>query len=94
MNGYAESNHSSASEGAGKRKTARRRFPRRKVCRFCVEKVVYIDFKNYRMLRDFLTERGKVMPRRITGNCAHHQRLLTMAIKRSRNIALLSFTKR
>ncbi len=72
----------------------RRRFPRRKVCRFCVEGVKYIDFKNYRLLRDFLTERGKIMPRRITGNCAHHQRMLTTAIKRARNIALLSFVRK
>ncbi len=75
-----------------RRRFSRRRFSRRKVCRFCVDKVVYIDFKNYRLLKDFLTERGKIIPRRITGNCARHQRMLTTAIKRSRNIALLSFT--
>lgn len=75
-----------------RRRFSRRRFSRRKVCRFCVDKVVYIDFKNYRLLRDFLTERGKIIPRRITGNCARHQRMLTTSIKRSRNIALLSFT--
>jgi small subunit ribosomal protein S18 len=69
----------------------RRRFPRRKVCRFCVDKVKYIDFKNYRTLRDFITERGKIMPRRITGTCAFHQRMLTTAIKRARNMALISF---
>ncbi len=72
----------------------RRRFSRRKVCRFCVGKVKYIDYKNYRLLKDFLTERGKIMPRRITGTCAGHQRMLTNAIKRSRNMALLSFTQR
>ena len=80
--------------GMQKRRPLRRGFRRRKVCRFCVDKVVYIDYKNYRLLRDFLTERGKIMPRRITGNCAGHQRMLTRAIKQSRNIALLSFTRR
>ncbi len=72
----------------------KRRFSRRKVCRFCVDSVKYIDFKNYRMLKEFLTERGKIMPRRITGTCANHQRMLTTAIKRARNMALLSFTHR
>ncbi len=80
--------------GAQRRRFSRRRFPRRKVCRFCQEKVQYIDFKNYRLLRDFLTERGKIMPRRITGNCAKHQRALTTAIKRARNVALIAFTHR
>ncbi len=98
--GYSGSrSYSRPSGGQGgprgqRRPMRRRRFPRRKVCRFCVEGVKYIDFKNYRMLRDFLTERGKIMPRRITGNCAHHQRMLTTAIKRARNIALLSFVHR
>ena len=72
----------------------RRRFPRRKVCRFCVDHVHYIDFKNYRLLREFLTERGKIMPRRITGTCAFHQRMLTTAIKRARTMALISFVHR
>lgn len=86
---------SGSNETRGRRPSGpRRRFSRRKVCRFCVEGVKYIDFKNYRMLKDFLTERGKIMPRRITGTCAHHQRMLTTAIKRARNMALLSFTHR
>ncbi len=83
-----------SSSGPPRRRPFRRSFPRKKVCRFCAEKVVYIDYKNYRMLKDFLTERGKIIPRRISGNCAHHQRMLTQAIKRARNIALLSFVHR
>lgn len=71
-----------------------RRFPRRKVCEFCVNKSRYIDYKEYRLLRGYITERGKVIPRRISGACAKHQRMLTMAIKRARDIALLSFVKR
>ncbi len=80
--------------GPPKRRPFRRSFPRRKVCRFCAEKVAYIDYKNYRLLKDFLTERGKIIPRRISGNCAVHQRMLTRAIKRARNIALVSFVHR
>lgn len=82
------------SGGAPKKKFQRRRFSRKKVCRFCEQKTVYIDFKNYRMLREFLTERGKIVPRRITGTCAKHQRMLTISIKQARNIALLAFTHR
>lgn len=72
----------------------RRRFPRRKVSRFTEEKTLYIDYKNYRVLRDFVTERGKIMPRRITGNTARHQRMLTTAIKRARFMALIAYTHR
>ena len=71
-----------------------RRFSRRKVCRFCVDHTLYIDFKGYRMLRDFVTERGKIIPRRISGNCAKHQRMLSTAVKRARMTALLGFTHR
>ncbi len=70
----------------------RRRFGRRKACRFCVDKVTYIDYKDIKRLRSLITERGKILPRRISGNCAPHQRQLTSAIKRSRNIALMPFT--
>jgi small subunit ribosomal protein S18 len=71
----------------------RRRGPvRRKVCRFCAEKDVRIDYKDVRTLSNFLTERGKIIPNRITGNCARHQRQLTTAIKRARVVALLPFT--
>ena len=67
------------------------RFKRRKVCKFCELKLDYIDFKDVRRLRSYMTERGKIIPRRISGNCAKHQRELTRAIKRARNIALLPF---
>ncbi len=72
----------------------RRRFSRKRVSRFTTEKTFYIDYKNYRVLRDFLTERGKIMPSRITGNSAKHQRMLTTAIKRARYMALVSYTHR
>lgn len=72
----------------------RRRFARRKVCQFCVDKVNFIDYKDYHMLRGFITERGKIISRRISGNCAKHQRLLSNAVKRAREIALLSFVRR
>ena len=70
----------------------RRRFGRRKVCRFCADKKKTIDYKDTRSLNYFISERGKITPRRISGNCAEHQRKLTEAIKRARNIALLPFT--
>ena len=65
---------------------------RRKVCRFCVDKVDLIDFKDVKLLQNFIPERGKILPRRISGVCATHQRMLTEAIKRARNIALLPYT--
>src|SRR5512133_1894307 len=67
----------------------KRPFQRRKVCRFCAEKNLAIDYKEPRTLRYFISERGKIVPRRISGNCARHQREITEAIKRARNIALL-----
>ncbi|MFQ5828666.1 MAG: 30S ribosomal protein S18 [Candidatus Methylomirabilia bacterium] len=70
----------------------RRRFGRRKVCKFCVEKVDLVDYKDARRLRNFVTERGKIIPRRISGNCARHQRQLTHAIKRARTIGLVPYT--
>ena len=69
-----------------------RRVRKKKVCSFCVDKINAIDYKEYGRLRKFITERGKILPRRITGNCAKHQRQLTLAIKRARNIALLPYT--
>lgn len=72
---------------AGPRK--RRPFQRRKVCRFCADKDAVIDYKDPRILRSFITERGKIIPRRISGNCSKHQRDVTEAIKRARNIALI-----
>jgi small subunit ribosomal protein S18 len=64
----------------------------RKVCSFCVEKAQYIDYKEVSRLRRFISERGKILPRRVTGTCARHQRTLTVALKRARQIALLPFT--
>jgi small subunit ribosomal protein S18 len=67
----------------------KRPFQRSKVCRFCADKQVTIDYKEPRTLRYFVSERGKIIPRRISGNCSKHQREITEAIKRARNIALL-----
>ena len=64
---------------------------RKKVCSFCVDKVEHIDFKDTAKLRRYLSERGKILPRRTTGTCAAHQRQLTVAIKRARHIALLPY---
>jgi small subunit ribosomal protein S18 len=69
-----------------------RRMGRRRGCSFCADDAPPIDYKDAQALRYFITERGKVVPRRISGSCAKHQRVLTLAIKRSRNIALLPFT--
>jgi small subunit ribosomal protein S18 len=71
----------------------RKFFSRRKACRFCTDKVAGISYKDVPTLRNFLTERGKIMPRRISGNCAIHQRALTTAIKRARNIAMVAFAE-
>ena len=67
-------------------------FQRRRPCRFCIEKGS-IDFKDVGLLRNFLTERGRIVPRRISGNCLCHQRELTTAVKRARHIALISFAE-
>lgn len=66
-------------------------FRRKKVCRFCVERIDDINYKDLRMISSYISERGKIVPRRISGVCAPHQRRLTAAIKRARNIALLPF---
>jgi small subunit ribosomal protein S18 len=73
------------------RKKRRRVYHRRKVCRFCADSSLAIDYKNPKGLKYFITERGKIIPRRITGTCAKHQRTLTHAIKRARTIALLPY---
>jgi small subunit ribosomal protein S18 len=67
-------------------------FGRRKVCRYCADKNAKVDYKDYTQLKYFLTERGKIIPRRISGNCALHQREVAIAIKRSRQIALLPYS--
>ncbi|HEX15871.1 MAG TPA: 30S ribosomal protein S18 [Deltaproteobacteria bacterium] len=69
-----------------------RYYPRKKFCRFCADPSLVIDYKNYELLKGFLSERAKIIPRRISGNCAKHQRQLTRAIKRARHVALLPFT--
>ena len=74
----------------GRRERGRK--PKKKVCSFCVEKIDKVDYKETTRLRKFITERGKILPRRISGNCAQHQRQLTVAIKRARHVALLPFT--
>ncbi len=68
------------------------RRPRRRVCAFCVDKMDEIDYKDIARLRRYMTERGKIMPRRMSGTCAKHQRQLAMAIKRARVMALLPYT--
>ena len=70
-----------------------RRFQRKKFCRFCADKAGPIDYKDTKKLRYYITERGKIVAARMTGNCAKHQRELTRAIKRARNIALLPFVE-
>lgn len=69
----------------------RRRFGRRKVCKFCVDKIDAVDYRDAKRLRTFVTERGKIIPRRISGNCAQHQRQLTTALKRVRTVALVPY---
>ncbi len=75
------------------RKKKERRPVRRKKCKFCLDRAEHVDYKDERRLRRFMTDRGKITPRRITGTCAKHQRMLSMAIKRSRIIALVPFVR-
>ncbi len=70
----------------------KKRRRRRRVCQFCADKNATIDYKNTQRLSKYITERGKILPRRVSGTCAKHQRELTTAIKRARNIALLPYT--
>ena len=67
-------------------------FRRRKVCKFCADKIDYIDYKDVKLLQQFIPERSKILPRRISGTCANHQRPLQQAIKRARHLALIPFT--
>lgn len=77
----------------GKPRGGKKFFYRRKrVCKFCVEKIEYVDFKDTKLLQQFIPERGKILPRRISGTCALHQRKLSIAIKRARVMALIPFT--
>ena len=67
-------------------------FRRRKVCKFCVDKVDFVDYKDTKLLQGFILERAKILPRRISGACARHQRMVQRAIKRARHLALIPFT--
>lgn len=78
--------------GDDRRKGGGRASPRRKVCRFCAETTTLIDYKNPQLLKSFITDRGKMVPRRISGTCARHQRALSLALRRSRMLALVPFT--
>ena len=78
----------------GGREGGRKFFRRKKVCKFCVEKIDAIDYKDFRLLAGFVAESGKIVPRRLTGVCTPHQRRLSVAIKQARNIALLPFAGR
>jgi small subunit ribosomal protein S18 len=78
----------------GGREGGRKYFRRKKVCKFCVEKIDVINYKDVRLLSQFVAESGKIVPRRLTGVCTPHQRRLTRAIKQARNIALLPFSSR
>jgi len=80
--------------GPGGPRGDRKFFRRKKVCKFCVEKIDAIDYKDVALLRQFVAERGKIVPRRLTGVCTPHQRRLSAAIKQARNIALLPFQAR
>ena len=80
------------SEGSGPRRGCKRQyFRKKKVCRFCADRVDFIDYKKAEVLQGFIQERGKILPRRMTGTCSRHQRWLGVAIRRARNIALLPF---
>ena len=78
--------------GDSNRGRFKRTYHRRKVCKFCADSSLSIDYKDIKIIRYFTTERGKITPSRISGNCAKHQRMLAVAINRARNIALLPFT--
>jgi small subunit ribosomal protein S18 len=76
-----------------KREKREKRPLRKKKCKFCLDRVTYLDYKDERRLRRFMTDRGKIAPRRITGTCAKHQRMLAMAVKRARLIALVPYVR-
>jgi len=80
--------------GPGGREGGRKYFRRKKVCKFCTEKIEAINYKDVRLLAQFVAESGKIVPRRLTGVCTRHQRRLSAAIKQARNIALLPFAGR
>lgn len=67
-------------------------FRRRKICRFCVDKIEWVDYKDTRVVQQYVVERSKILPRRISGTCSRHQRMIQQAIKRARHLALIPFT--
>ena len=92
--GQSEGRPAPAGRGGGPggpRRGKRQYFRKKKVCRFCADRVYFIDYKRADMLQGFVQERGKILPRRMTGTCSRHQRWLMVAIKRARNIAMLPF---
>src|SRR5438128_2219657 len=89
--GGGHGSHGGQGGHGGPRRGKRQYFRKKKVCKFCVEKMDLIDYKRADILSQFVQERGKILPRRMTGVCARHQRWLGVAIKRARNIALLPF---
>lgn len=84
------SNRDSGDKEGGRGMRPRR--TRRKVCQFCADKIEHLDYKDIGKLRKFISERGKILPKRMSGNCARHQRELTISIKRARHIAMLPFS--
>ncbi len=81
-------------EDKGEKREKRDKRPmRKKKCKFCLDRVTYLDYKDERRLRRFMTDRGKITPRRITGTCAKHQRMLASAVKRARLIALVPYVR-
>ncbi len=91
---YKKRNTNYDNKNFGDGDNKRRIYLRKKICRFCHDKTLKIDYKNFDLLRRFTTEGGKIIPRRITGNCAKHQRLITSAIKRARYISLIPYLKK
>lgn len=88
MNG----NKSKTSTAGKQQPGGKRSFQKKKICRFCADKNLKADYKDFRILRQFISERGKITPRRITGNCARHQREVATAIKKARILSFLPFT--
>ena len=89
---YSGGVQGSRSQGYGQQnQEGKPRFFRKKVCRLCAERVVFVDFKDTEKLLKFLTEKGKILPQRISGNCAKHQRVICQAVKRARHSALIAF---
>ncbi len=89
--GAAQERARAAVTPASARRSKRQFFRKKKVCRFCADRVDFIDYKNVELLQPYIQERGKIVPRRMSGTCSRHQRWLKTAIKRARNIALLPF---